>query len=162
MNKRINNTIAWICLNQLKRLNLTEEMRHYLIGRQYDSERAAYWYSVEHTENIIQILKLVKVIDQRDDVFWGFDVGHLHRSVELFGVDVIGVKLIRKRVQSGNALIVEDVLKADGETPEIGINFVDWFSVLRGFISLKNGKIAVLHLRFCTLADMPLRREKAR
>ena len=26
-------------------------MRHYLIGRQYDSERAAYWYSVEHTEN---------------------------------------------------------------------------------------------------------------
>ena len=51
MNKRINNTIAWICLNQLKRLNLTEEMRHYLIGRQYDSERAAYWYSVEHTEN---------------------------------------------------------------------------------------------------------------
>ena len=51
LNKRINNTIAWICLNQLKRLNLTEEMRHYLIGRQYDSERAAYWYSVEHTEN---------------------------------------------------------------------------------------------------------------
>lgn len=41
--------IAWICLNQLKRTDLTEEMRHYLIGKQYESERAAYWYSVDNT-----------------------------------------------------------------------------------------------------------------
>ena len=32
--------IAWICANQLGRRNLTEESRKYLIGKQYESEKA--------------------------------------------------------------------------------------------------------------------------
>jgi len=31
--------IAWICKNQLVRRNISEETRHYLIGRQYESEK---------------------------------------------------------------------------------------------------------------------------
>ena len=31
--------IAWICKNQLGRRNISEETRHYLIGRQYESEK---------------------------------------------------------------------------------------------------------------------------
>jgi len=34
--------IAWICRNQLGRRNLTAEQKKYLIGKQYESEKAAY------------------------------------------------------------------------------------------------------------------------
>ena len=31
--------IAWICSNQMGRRNLTEEQRHYLIGKRYEAEK---------------------------------------------------------------------------------------------------------------------------
>ncbi len=34
--------IAWICRNQLGRRNLTTEQKKYLIGKQYESEKASY------------------------------------------------------------------------------------------------------------------------
>lgn len=36
--------IAWICANQLKKQNLSEETRKYLIGMQYESEKIAFYH----------------------------------------------------------------------------------------------------------------------
>ena len=34
--------LAWICKNQLGRRNLTPEQKYYLMGKQYDAEKAAH------------------------------------------------------------------------------------------------------------------------
>lgn len=34
--------LAWICKNQLGRRNLTKQQKKYLIGKQYESEKAGY------------------------------------------------------------------------------------------------------------------------
>lgn len=34
-----NEAISWICINQLRRRNISEETRRYLIGKRYDSEK---------------------------------------------------------------------------------------------------------------------------
>ena len=46
-----NDVVAWICREQLKRQDITEETRKYLIGKQYLSERAANSSSGKH-ENV--------------------------------------------------------------------------------------------------------------
>lgn len=43
--------IAWICIKQLKRSSLPDEMRHYLIGKQYEAEKAAYWRDMSLVDN---------------------------------------------------------------------------------------------------------------
>lgn len=54
--------IAWICANQLGRRNISEEMRKYLIGKQYEAEKVANdkknaegrnQYSEQHTTNMV-------------------------------------------------------------------------------------------------------------
>ena len=34
--------LAWICKNQLRRRNLTPEQKYYLMGKQYEAEKAAH------------------------------------------------------------------------------------------------------------------------
>ncbi len=45
--------LAWICKNQLGRRNLTPEQKKYLIGKQYESEKASHGgdRGLEHDEN---------------------------------------------------------------------------------------------------------------
>ena len=54
--------ISWICANQLGRRNISEEMRKYLIGKQYEAEKIANdkknaegknQYSEQHTTNMV-------------------------------------------------------------------------------------------------------------
>ncbi|UQZ87860.1 hypothetical protein C4J81_00950 [Deltaproteobacteria bacterium Smac51] len=39
--RNINDVIAWICINNLSRRNITEATRRYLIGKRYESEKIA-------------------------------------------------------------------------------------------------------------------------
>ena len=46
--------VAWICRTQLRRKDLPEEFRHYLIGKQYESEKAESWRNIGGVEEIGQ------------------------------------------------------------------------------------------------------------
>lgn len=46
--------VTWICRTQLQRSDLPEEFRHYLIGKQYESEKAESWRNIGGNEPIGQ------------------------------------------------------------------------------------------------------------
>lgn len=78
-----------------------------------------------------------------------------------FAFDCMGAVVVDRIGQSAVSLMIGVRALAYFQMCE-SMTQLACFSVLRGFISLKSGKNAVLHLRFCTVADKPLRREKAR
>lgn len=87
--------LAWICKNQLGRRNLTHQQKKYLIGKQYDSEKASHGGDRKSEE--------VKSNGQNDQMI--FDQTTAKRIAEENG---IGEKTVRRAAQYSRAVDLAD------------------------------------------------------
>lgn len=87
--------IAWICKNQLGRRNLTIQQKKYLIGRQYESEKASHGGDRKSTE--------VKSSGQNDQMI--FEQTTAKRIAEENG---IGERTVRRAAQYSRAVDLAD------------------------------------------------------
>lgn len=90
--------LAWICKNQLGRRNLTFHQKRYLIGKQYDSEKASHGGDRKSTE--------VKSNGQKDQMI--FDQTTAKRIADENG---IGEKTVRRAAQYSRAVDLADDLE---------------------------------------------------
>ena len=90
--------LAWICKNQLGRRNLTHQQKKYLIGKQYDSEKASHGGDRKSEE--------VKSNGQNDQMI--FEQTTAKRIAEENG---IGEKTVRRAAQYSRAVDLADDLE---------------------------------------------------
>lgn len=87
--------LAWICKNQLGRRNLTFQQKKYLIGKQYDSEKASYGGDRKSAE--------VKSSGQNDHL-----ISERKTAERIAAENGIGEKTVRRSAQYSRAVDLAD------------------------------------------------------
>ncbi len=116
--------VAWICKNQLGRRNLTPAQRKYLIGKQYDSEKALHGgdrksadvKSSSENQNLISGMKTCERIAKENHVGKSYviDAGHYASGVDAAEEAVPGT---RQDILSGKICPVDAAVQAVAQAP---------------------------------------------
>ena len=161
--KGLEYAILWICENQLNRMNLTEEMRKYLIGRQYDVEKTVEMARKERRESS---RRMASRLGDKYHISSGAVQKYAGYSR---AIDVLGEKIpeLIPRVLSSNYKISHDNImalsKMDTEevkalSAEIGIGSVShirYCESRRSFLCWQNQKPIVVSTDAPPIKTMP-------